>query len=283
MQAAVNGTEIFYETDGDGPVCFVLHGGLGIDHTVYRKTLQPLAKEMRLVFPDFRGNGRSGRPPLESITMEQLADDVVGLADALGVDRFFVLGHSYGGFVAQELAIRHSHRLEGAVLVATRAGLPGETDDFEKFPLPPRPSGLVDLDAVEQTDAAIASKYWHDTTPYFTGDETVDELRSLFTGTVYEGPTRMRGREVLAGWSAVDRLHAIKCPTMVIAGELDLVAGPADGKRIADRIPNATLNVVPGAHHWPWVEKSQEFYSSVCEWFGQQQRRIARSDITRDL
>ena len=113
--APVNGTELFFEVDGDGPPCVVLHGGLGVDHTMYRRTLGALAAPMRLIHFDHRCNGRSGRPLLPTLTMEQLADDAVGLADHLGLHRFCVFGHSYGGFVAQEVAIRHPDRIAALV------------------------------------------------------------------------------------------------------------------------------------------------------------------------
>lgn len=124
--ALVNGTELFHEVDGDGAPCLVLHGGLGVDHTMYQRTLGPLAPPMQLVYLDHRCNGRSGRPPLITLTMEQLADDAVGLADHLGLDRFHVLGHSYGGFVAQELAIRHPDRVAALLIVATTPGQLGD-------------------------------------------------------------------------------------------------------------------------------------------------------------
>src|SRR4051794_20343094 len=113
--AALNGTTIYYETVGDGPPCLVLHGGLGVDHSLYRD-LDALTDRVQLVYFDHRHNGRSGRPALDTITMPQLADDAVALADHLGFDTFIVLGHSYGGFVAQELAIRYPARVDALVL-----------------------------------------------------------------------------------------------------------------------------------------------------------------------
>src|SRR5215211_7415833 len=108
--ARVNGIDLYYEIDGDDeadkPACLIPHGGLGIDHSMYRTSLQPLAATNRLVFWDHRGNGRSGGPT-NTITIPRLADDAVDLATELGIDRFNLIGHSYGGFVSQELVLRH--------------------------------------------------------------------------------------------------------------------------------------------------------------------------------
>lgn len=120
----------------------VLHGGLGLDHHLYRRTLAPLAEHFQLIFPDQRGNGRSTTEDLGSITMPQLADDALALADHLGLDQFSVFGHNYGGFVAQELALRHSDRLDTLVLVDTTPGQlgDGEAATDEQGPNPRRRS-----------------------------------------------------------------------------------------------------------------------------------------------
>src|SRR6266540_2093780 len=81
---AVNGTTLWYEVLGEGPTCLVMHGGLGLDHALCRPVVERLAGRLRLVWYDHRGNGRSGRPPLETLTMEQLADDADALAGRLG-------------------------------------------------------------------------------------------------------------------------------------------------------------------------------------------------------
>jgi len=76
---SLNGTELFYLEHGAGQPCLVMHGGLGADHTGLHPWLDPLGDVVRLVYYDHRGNGRSGRPPLETLTYAQLAAD----ADAL--------------------------------------------------------------------------------------------------------------------------------------------------------------------------------------------------------
>ena len=79
MLTSINGTELFTESIGQGRPMLVLHGGLGFDHTYFRPYLDPLPEELRVVYLDHRNHGRSGRPPIDKLTHEQLAADVEGV------------------------------------------------------------------------------------------------------------------------------------------------------------------------------------------------------------
>lgn len=265
--ALVNGTELFHEVDGDGAPCLVLHGGLGVDHTMYRRTLGPLAPPMQLVYLDHRCNGRSGRPPLITLTMEQLADDAVGLADHLGLDRFHVLGHSYGGFVAQELAIRHPDRVAALLLVATTPGQLGNDespDDTEQGP--PPPSEVIELMSAElATDDDLATSM-HRMLAYYLHQRDVDEVRSLVADTVWSADAMMRGFEVLPTWSSVDRLENITCPTLVIAGRHDVFTSFPQAHRIGRRVRGATVEVLEHSGHFPWLDEPDVFFPLVLDW-----------------
>jgi len=100
-----NGTELYYVEAGSGLPCLVMHGGLGVDHTYLHPWLDPLGDVLRLIYYDHRGNGRSGRPALETLTFDQFCADADTLRSALGLDRVAVMGSSYGGFIALEYAV----------------------------------------------------------------------------------------------------------------------------------------------------------------------------------
>ena len=85
-------TSLFYNEVGQGIPCLVMHGGLGLDHTYLHPGLDPLGDTLRLVYYDHRGHGRSGRPPMQTVTFEQLADDADRLRAHLGFERIAVLG-----------------------------------------------------------------------------------------------------------------------------------------------------------------------------------------------
>src|ERR671929_589601 len=100
-----DGYRMFVEEVGSGFPMVVLHGGPGLDHTNFRPWLDPLGDELRLLYVDERGQGQSERVDPETLSLEVFARDVDLLAEALGLERFALLGHSFGAFVTTWHAI----------------------------------------------------------------------------------------------------------------------------------------------------------------------------------
>lgn len=264
--ASVNGTTLHYEVDGQGWPGLVLHGGLGIDHSLYRATLPAIVPTLRLVFFDQRGNGRSGRPPIETLTIEQLADDVAGLADHLGLDQFLVFGHSYGGFVAQEFAIRHPGRVAGLVLVGTTPGQLGSDETADEYQGPPLPAELITLLNSEPGTDADCAVMWRAAFPYFFHRPPSDAVAAVFDSTVFAADAKRRSRHLLQTWSSVDRLHWITAPVLLAVGGLDAVCSPPQSRRIARRLPTAAVEVFKESNHWPWIEEPEAFSAVLARW-----------------
>src|SRR5262245_25386755 len=120
----INGTDLYYITVGKGIPCLVMHGGLGFDHTYLHPWLDPLGDTLQLIYYDHRGNGRSGRPDKDTVTHAQFAADAAALASHLAQAKVAVLGHSYGGFIALEFALRHPDRLSRLILLDTAPASP---------------------------------------------------------------------------------------------------------------------------------------------------------------
>ena len=120
MRIRLDGNELYCEVVGRGPPIVLLHGGPGLDHTAFRPWLDPLAARHRLVFYDQLGNGRSHRPAsLDGVTHATWVDEAEALRRHLGLERPVLFGHSYGGYLAQEYALRYGDRLAGLVLCST--------------------------------------------------------------------------------------------------------------------------------------------------------------------
>src|SRR4051812_28757928 len=170
----------------------MLHGGLGVDHTLYQSTLGPLGARLRLVYLDHRGNGRSGRPPIGTITMEQLADDAAALARHLGLEQVVVFGHSYGGLAAQELAPRHPELVSAPAVVDPTPGQLGATESRDDDQGPPPPLELVEaMSAVPTSDEELAAGM-RDLFRFYLHRRDPIEIESFLAETIFDVAAMVR-------------------------------------------------------------------------------------------
>lgn len=239
---------------GTGAPLLVAHGGPGMYHDIYR-SLDPLADRRQLVFWDHRGHGRSARLPVGPVSMSLFADDVVAVADGLGIERFALFGHSFGGWVAQEAALRHPGRVGALVLAGTTPGQLGATESpaDDQGPLPPAELAAL-LRDLPQTDAALVEMYTA-LASYFTRTADPSALRDMIDRTLVSADSCRRVFDALSRWSAVDRLHRIECPTLLVAGRYDDFCSVQQHERIARRVPDSELAVIDGVGHFSWLEQ----------------------------
>ena len=269
MEAQVNGIALYYETEGKGPPLLLLHDGPGLDHTLFRPWLSPLAEVATLVYLDLRGQGRSSRADPVTYTLEQAARDIEAFRQAMGWSRFSLLGHSYGGFVALQYAVAHSDRLNHLVLVGTAASA-DIADDLA--------ASLAEHGAEEMLEAIEAGaragtqeafrRALERQLPFHFARQ--DEAYRRFHAQLAE----VRFSPEFAGWwnehdfpfyDLRPRLGEITCPTLVIRGAEDRVAGMERAVELARGIPRATLVVIGEAGHWPMVEQQEEFTRVVAD------------------
>jgi len=260
----VNGVELYVEEVGEGAPALVLHGGLGLDASLYR-TLDPLAADLRLVYFDQRGNGRSGGDE-RSMTMRQWAADAAELARIAGRNEpVIVIGHSFGGFIAQEMAVSHADSVRALVLVTTTPGQLGEGESPAPAG-PPMPAELGELLAsMPQTDEEaaqgmdmLASAWVH--------RNVAGELRAAMSGVAVRAAPLRRGFEELAAWSSVDRLGSVRVPVLLIAGRHDAFTAWPQSERIAARLHDAEVVILEESGHFPWFDQPEEFFGAVREW-----------------
>jgi pimeloyl-ACP methyl ester carboxylesterase len=202
----------------------------------------------RLVTPDLRGFGGSDKPEA-GYRMSELAEDVAALADALGLERFVVGGHSMGGYVALRLAAAFPERLAGVILIDTRA----DADSAEAAAR--RTAALA---AIERRGGA---EYLDGFVPNLLSQTTRDraprllaELRTIAAAVpdhVLAGCQRgMRDRPDSSGL-----LPRLDVPALVLVGEDDAITPPDVARAMAVALPQATLAAIAGAGHTPSVER----------------------------
>jgi len=247
MRVELGGAAVEVEVHGSGPALVLLHG-FPLSSEIWGPVLPALAEVARAIAPDLPGFGRSAAPG-RAITIDGLADEVVALADALEVGRFVVAGHSMGGYVALSIAERHQERLEGLVLVDSRA----EADDE---------AGRARRDtAIAQIEGGGRSAFLEGFVPNLVGATTrtsrarlLGDLRAIAD----EVPDQVLTGCLAAMRDRPDRrgvLERLEAPTLVVVGEEDTVTPPESARAIAARLRHGSLAVIAGSGHTPSVER----------------------------
>jgi poly(3-hydroxyalkanoate) depolymerase len=226
---------------GDGEPLLLING-LGANLEMWQPLVRVLAADRELIAFDLPGTGRSARPrwPLR---MPQLARLVTDLLDDLGYDQLDVLGYSLGGIVAQELAHRAPKRIRRLVLCATTPGLPS---------VPPDP--------IVTTLMLTPARYWNRQLaeliiPIIAGGRTARDPRVLRAGLerrLVQPPSALGylyQLYALSGWSSHPWIRSVRHPALVLHGDHDPVVPLANGRYLADALPNGRLEVVKGAGH----------------------------------
>ena len=270
-QMTIRDVSLFVKVIGGGgaPPMVLMHGGPGLDHTTL-EGLAPLARDHTLVFYDHRCNGRSnGR--VESMTWENLTADADALRATLGHERWIVLGHSFGGHVALEYALRYPDRVTQLILMDTAADARWSMENSARL-LAKRGYGPAtvrmaqrfyngDLRAGEA--ALIAMRFMR---AYYHRIR-VRDLPAMIAGGLrlkYRPEAQIFGFGTLQkGWTVMDRLSAIDCPTLVLAGRDDFLFPPESQAILADRLPNARLEIIERAGHNPQQENPAAVIESI--------------------
>ncbi len=240
--------------DGDGPP-LLLCSGLGASFELW----EPLRREFRgvpTIAFDAPGVGGSDTPRCPP-TLRGIAATINGLLDELDVDEADVLGVSWGGAVAQELARRHPGRVRRLVLAATTPGM---------IAVPGDPRALAIL--------ATPLRYWSPSyfervAPSLYGGEILDDAALLQRQAWlrFNHQVGLRGYvwQLLAArrWTSLPWLHRLEQPTLVLTGDADPIIPVVNGRILAARIPNATLHVVPGGGHLFLLTRADEVASTI--------------------
>jgi 3-oxoadipate enol-lactonase len=237
-----NGASLYYELLGSGERLLCI-SGTGGDLRQQPRMDGPLAESFEVLAYDQRGLGQSSVPAWP-YAMADFADDAAALLEAVGWDDSLVLGVSFGGMVAQEVAIRHPERVRRLVLACTSAGGSGGAS----YPL----HELAELSPKERSDVRmeLIDTRW-DETWRRANPEMVQLLGARLglegdDGTPDPGLTNQLAAR--AGHDTADRLGSITCPTLVCGGRFDGIAPPANSEFLARAIPGARLEMFDGGH-----------------------------------
>ncbi len=269
---SIRGVSLFVKVIGKGYPIVLMHGGPSADMYTLM-AYRPCAKNFTLVFYDHRCNGRSVGADVTTMNMENLTADAEALRQALGFDKWAVLGHSFGGYVAMEYALRYPNSLSHLLLVDTGAD--------NRLAQEQAPEILAQRGFDSET-VNLARQFLNG---QFKPNEMFNDLMKLgkaynpFT-TLAQAPsmifwglhTKLRPEAAiysqthyLRGWSVKTRLGEIKVPTLVMAGREDFIYPPDSQEELAAAIPNSRLVLFDRAGHNVHDECPKEVIRAVMD------------------
>jgi pimeloyl-ACP methyl ester carboxylesterase len=221
----IDGFQLYYESAGDGEP-LVLIPGFASGSSLWLRQAGALSHHFRVITFDPRGVAQSDMPEGEQ-TISMLADDVAALLTFLDIESAHVVGVSFGGFVAQEFALRHPQRLRRLVLCCTSFGGPNH--------VVPEPQIMNEI-----------------MQPRAAGEVSEDMYRVQLNAAVK--------------FNTEERLAAITCPTLIVSGDADVIVPVQNSYNLARQIPNAELSLVSGGSHTFFMEQADEFNRVLREW-----------------
>ncbi|MEU6719330.1 alpha/beta fold hydrolase [Nonomuraea sp. NPDC046802] len=247
---AADGARLAYQRRGDGRA-LVLLAGQANNHLWWERVRGDFHSTHSTITMDYRGTGASDKPDVPYST-QGFADDVIAVLDELGVERADVYGTSMGGRVAQWVAARHPHRVRRLVLGCTSPG--GEhgverTNDVRR--------ALAGPGAAEALADMMYTPKWRAANPgpYTTlGDPAMPP---------HAVRGHLRASNEHDAWQVLPRIAA---PTLVLHGDDDVLAPVANAALLAERIPDATAHVFPGARH-AYFEECRPLSSTLVAGF----------------
>jgi len=279
------GAIVYYETIGQGQPLMVLHGGPGAPHGYFLPYLLPLAKHHLLIFMDERGSGRSERlANYKAYTLDYMACDADAVRRALGLKSVDVMGHSFGGILAQAYAIKYPSTVRRLILADTGSSATRVNADFKLIKESLDPALRAQIDALERkgiigADGAQLPEY----------RKLADEAEAPYENVGRSPPWDDHGDSIgwdvlsemwgnrsdfhidgnLAGFDFVPALHHLQLPTLIIVGDHDLVSR-ATAEETHAAIRNSRLVILARSGHMSFVDQMDAFLHEVSAFLDMQ-------------
>ena len=263
---SANNLDLAYNIEGAGKeLVIVVAGGPGMPREYFQPVLSPLGRFVKLVYYDRRADTRSTRPPYGNVSVAEMAEDVDALRKTLGYNRVTLLGHSFGGAIALEYALRYPAHVKRLILVSTSAVIEDQRN-VEKRLLQSVPADQVtSFTATEGRGSTISCQQvqnrYRMLFPLYFRKPLEAKYSDLNAYSVYFDALARKlvnaGSD--GGFDVRSRLGEIKVPTLIIAGRHDLVTPMVQADELARGIPYSRLAVFHHSGHFPFIEESYMF------------------------
>jgi len=258
-KVSVNGLQLYYEIQGVGaPV--VLIPGFAAGRWIWFKQTAELSRQLRVIVFDPRGVAGSDKPEGPQ-TIGLLADDVAHLLQTVGIDSAHIVGASFGGFVAQEFALKYPGMTRKLVLCCTSFGGPNH--------VVPAPETLMALASTKglNTEERMRENLLLAFTPEYVRTQVAEVDHVVHLRATNEVPEHIYSSQLQAAMSfnTESRLGQIAAPTLVLSGDADVIVPVQNSRNLAARIPGATLQIVAGGSHTFFIEQAAEFNRIITD------------------
>lgn len=257
--ASVNGLQLYYEIEGDGEP-LVLIPGFAAGSWIWFKQTAALARKFRVITFDPRGVSASDKP--EGVqTIGLLADDVAHLLQKIGVESAHIVGASFGGFVAQEFALKYPAMTRKLVLCCTSFGGPNHV-----VPAAETLQALASTRGLNSEDRMRENLLLAFTPEYVrTQVAEVDHIVHLRATNEVPEHIYMSQLQAAMSFNSESRLKEIHSPTLVVSGDADVIVPVQNSRNLADRIAGAKLHIIEGGSHTFFIERAEEFNQIITE------------------
>jgi pimeloyl-ACP methyl ester carboxylesterase len=235
---------------------------------MWHRTRPVLAKQFRTLAFDNRGVGQSDVPP-GPYSIPLMASDAAAVLDAAKLESAHIFGVSMGGMIAQELALQNAKRVRSLILGCTSAGGPTAVRAEKEAAQMLMARGHMTTD--EALEAPVPFIYDR-RTPREPIDEDIAIRRRWFP----RPEAYVAQLQGILAWESYSRISAIRVPTLVIHGESDRLVPPGNGERIAERIPDAKLVMIPHASHLFVTDQPEASHNAILNFLGEQTGGVGR-------
>jgi len=269
----VNGIQLWYKVAGKGkrPILVVQGPGWGLGSAYLEQTFAPLEDQITVIYYDTRGSGRSERPKnAEEINVGYMVEDLEALRQHLELSSFALIGHSHGGYIALNYALKYQKCLSHLILVGGMLGVSEvEADVQRNLPKLAKTEKFAEAaKALEESNSPKSDEefgaLFQRTLPLYFYDP--DEGASVFCRLKLANPVLSASAATSASnsrFAVRNDLHKIRVPTLVLVGRHDFITSPEQAQIIQEGIAGSKMVVLEKSGHYPWLEEPDAFFGEV--------------------
>lgn len=252
--------ELYFETRGTGAP-LVLIPGFASGAWSWQWQVDEFAALFRVITFDPRGVAQSKMADGGAVSIEDIAGDITAILDELAIEKTNILGISFGGFVAQEFALKYPRRLKKLVLASTSFGGPNHV-----LPAAEVLASFASAEGMNSADRIRRSLTQAFSTDFVTRRaDVVERFCGLRESNTVPEDVYMQQLQSAMAFSTEERVSGIDAETLVLTGDQDTVVPAQNSHNLASKLPNARLEVIRNAGHMAFVERADEFNQVVRE------------------